>query len=173
MVSNVVIPGQEAKRSDLVTHLNQIWRRHFADTPRVNEVEIAYCAPWKSRLGLIRLSVDYRTTFIGINALLQLEVVPEGILTVTIAHELVHYAHGFGSPLPRPYRHPHANKIVDRELERRELGRELSCCNEWIDKNWYSFYDMQRASGWADLAKLANAGGITGRAGNARANRSA
>jgi hypothetical protein len=118
-------------------------------------------------LGLIRLSADQRISFIGVNALLQLEQVPEAVLITTIAHELVHYAHGFGSPLPRPYRYPHANHVVDRELEQRELGNCLCCCREWIDKSWYSFYDMQRASGWADLA------GFTGCAGSARANRSA
>src|SRR5712692_10012418 len=44
-----------ANRRDLTSDLNQIWRHHFADTPRVNDVYIDYCYPWKSRLGLIRL----------------------------------------------------------------------------------------------------------------------
>ena len=136
MVSSAAIEDQVVSRSNLVTYLNQIWQRHFADTPRVNEVQIAYCAAWKSRLGLIRLSADQQTSFIGINALLQLEAVPESVLTITIAHELAHYAHGFGSPLPRPYQHPHANNVVDRELERRNLGDQMRSCNEWIDKYW-------------------------------------
>jgi len=66
------------------------------------------------------MTVDNKISFIGINALLQHAQVPEYVLITTIAHELTHYAHGFGSPLPRCYEHPHANNVVERELERRE-----------------------------------------------------
>jgi hypothetical protein len=140
------VPSPEAR--EVSRYLNWIWGAYFADIPRVNLVRIDYCYPWKSRLGLIRLSEDQSTSFIGINALLQLQQLPEYILITTIAHELTHYAHGFGSPLPRLWKHPHANKVVDHELEKRELGEYLCCCNEWIDKHWYPFYDMQRELGW-------------------------
>lgn len=138
-------------RHELHSYLDHIWQQHFNDTPRINIVDIAYCYPWKSRLGLIRLSEDKTCTFIGINTLLQLEQVPEYVLTTTIAHELTHYAQGFGSPLPRLCKHPHANHVVDHELQRRNLGEQLSRCNEWIDKYWYSFYDTQREAGWNTL----------------------
>jgi len=137
----------------LPAYLERIWRNHFADIPRANTVHIGYCYPWKNRLGLIRLSLDQATTFIGINALLQVLQVPEYVLITTIAHELVHYTHGFGSPLPRLCKHPHANNVVERELERRELGEHLHCCNEWIDKQWYPFYDLQRLSGCLDVLR--------------------
>lgn len=142
---------QPNDRSQLAMYLQWIWQSYFEDCPRVNEVNIDYCYPWKGRLGLIRLSLDATMTFIGVNTLLQVQQVPEYVLITTIAHELVHYIHGFGSPLPRRYKHPHANKVVDRELEQRNLGDYLCCCNEWIDKYWYSFYDMQRAAGWAGI----------------------
>ena len=145
-------------RKDLTTYLNSIWQAHFSETPRVNVVTIAYAYPWKGRLGLIRLSDDQCFTFIGINALLQLPEVPEAVLITTIAHEMVHYAHGFGSPLPRPYEHPHANNVVDRELSRRHLDAELKSCNEWIDNNWYSFYDKHRATNWASLPQVKRPG---------------
>lgn len=138
-------------RYQVSDYLQWLWHNYFADSPRVNEVTIAYCYPWKGRLGLIRLSVDATMTFIGINTLLQMSQIPEYVLITTIAHELVHYIHGFGSPLPRRYKHPHANKVVDRELEQRDLGEYLHACNEWIDNYWYSFYDMQRAAGWAGI----------------------
>ncbi len=138
-------------RNQLHLYLHWIWRIYFPDTPCVNEVRIDYYYPWKSRLGLIRLSLDHKQTFIGINSLLQLAQVPESVLIVTIAHELAHYAHGFGSPLPRHCEHPHANRIVDRELERRQLGEHLQQCNEWIDKQWYAFYDRERTCGWAHI----------------------
>jgi hypothetical protein len=144
----LVIPCLEERR-DLGGYLEQIWSAYFADTPRVNEVTIGYCYPWKSRLGLIRLSLDHCISFIGVNALLQSPLIPECVVLVTIAHELAHYAHGFGSPLPRACLHPHANQVIERELERRELGAQMRCCNEWIDKNWLSFYHRQREMGWA------------------------
>jgi hypothetical protein len=137
-------------KHDLYAYLDWIWMHYFADCLRVNTIVIDYAYPWKSRLGLIRLSLDSTLTFIGINRLLQLPQVPEFVLITTIAHELVHYIHGFGSPLPQSYKHPHANRVVDHELERRQLGEYLRCCNEWIDNQWYSFYDMQRELGRVD-----------------------
>lgn len=145
------LPQVERHYSHLADYLEHIWHTYFRDIPRINTVHIAYSYPWKNRLGLIRLSPDQENTHIGLNTLLQLPQVPEFVLTITVAHELVHYAHGFGSPLPRLCEHPHANKVVDCELERRNLGELLHYCNEWIDKRWYPFYDMQRASGWAGL----------------------
>ena len=139
-------------RQQLRHYLDSIWQDYFSDIPRLNTVDIAYCQPWKRRLGLIRLSLDGTKSFIGINALLQLQEVPDYVLYTTIAHELTHYAHGFGSPLPRIFEHPHANNIVQRELVRRGLGELASRCDDWIDKQWFSFYDMQREAGWADLA---------------------
>ncbi|HTI13042.1 MAG TPA: hypothetical protein VL461_00530 [Dictyobacter sp.] len=144
-------------RMELTKYLNWIWQTYFTDVPRINTVEIAYCFHWKSRLGLIRLSLDSTLTFIGINTLLQVATIPDEILLITIAHEMVHYTHGFGSPLPRQHKHPHANQIVERELEQRGLGISLRNCNEWIDKYWYSFYDMQRASGWTDTTGAGHA----------------
>lgn len=129
---------------DLSLYLEYIWQHHFADVPRVNDVQIAYCTAWKTRLGLIRLSLDTTISFIGINTLLRLPQVPECVLVTTIAHELAHYAHGFGSPLPRRYEHPHANHVIERELEARELGEHLRFCNEWIDREWYTLYYAQR-----------------------------
>lgn len=136
-------PGTLDKQH-LANTLEYIWRCYFSDIPRANLVEIAYCQPWKRRLGLIRLSLDCTRTFIGVNTLLQQPEVPEYVLLTTIAHELAHYAHGFGSPLPRLYEHPHANNVVGHELERRGLGQMSLRCDEWIDKVWFAFYDRQR-----------------------------
>jgi len=145
-------PAFSLSRQQLTLRLDRIWQDYFSDIPRINSVDIAYCHPWKRRLGLIRLSLDSTKSFIGINALLQLQEVPEYVLLTTIAHELTHYAHGFGSPLPRIFEHPHANNIVQRELIRRGLGALANKCDDWIDKQWFSFYDMQREIGWIGIA---------------------
>ncbi len=131
-------------RHHLLSTLDRIWQTYFSDIPRVNLVEIAYGQPWKRRLGLIRLSLDNTRTFIGVNALLRLPDVPDYVLLTTIAHEMAHYAHGFGSPLPRLFEHPHAGNVVQRELARRGLGEMAKQCDEWIDNEWFVFYDRQR-----------------------------
>lgn len=136
---------------DVKIYLETIWQRYFSDVPCMNEVQIAYCAPWKTRLGLIRMTVDEALSFIGVNALLQHATVPEYLLVTTIAHELVHYAHGFGSPLPRLYAHPHANNVVNRELAQRGLEEYVQLSDEWIDNNWFDFYQKVRTSGWANM----------------------
>src|SRR5438128_675062 len=136
---------------NLSVYLERIWQRHFSDILRMNEVEIAYCQPWKRRLGLIRMTVDNKTSFIGINALLQHWEVPEYVFITTIAHELTHYAHGFGSPLPRLYKHPHANNVVNRELEQRGIGEYVHQSDAWIDKQWFAFYDRERKAGWTGI----------------------
>ncbi len=146
-----LLPPLPVSRQQLTRYLDSIWQEYFSDIPRLNRVDIAYCQPWKRRLGLIRLSLDGTKSFIGINALLQLQEVPDCVLYTTIAHELTHYAHGFGSPLPRIFEHPHANNIVQCELVRRGLGELASRCDDWIDKQWFSFYDMQREADWADI----------------------
>ena len=135
---------QKASGRDLYSYLETIWQRYFADVPRVNAVEIAWEQPWKTRLGLIRMTLDEATSFIGVNALLQHPYTPDYLLVTTIAHELAHYAHGFGSPLPRQFVHPHANNVVNRELERRGLGEYLHLSDEWIDAHWFDFYREQR-----------------------------
>ena len=129
---------------NLSIYLSSIWQHYFFDVPHANEVHIAYCRPWKTRLGLIRMSLDSTRSFIGINSLLQNTDVPDCVLVTTIAHELVHYTHGFGSPLPQLFEHPHAHNIVDRELQRRGLSGMLADCNTWIDEHWYEFYEQHR-----------------------------
>ncbi len=136
---------------NLDPYLDHVWREYFVDVPHVNEVQIAYRYPWKTRLGLIRMTLDEKVSCIGVNALLHHPRVPEYVLITTIAHELAHYAHGFGSPLPRRYAHPHAGNVVNRELERRGLGEYVYRSEEWIDKFWFSFYDTEQKSGWAGI----------------------
>lgn len=119
--------------------LERIWRRYFADTPRVNPVAISFRRPWKRRLGVISLAPD-GITRIGINALLRRLEAPDHLTLITVAHELVHYNHGFGSPLPRKHHHPHRGGIIDRELVDRGLARELEEYSAWIRTQWWSFY---------------------------------
>jgi len=124
-------------------HLQSIWERHFPDTPRANPVDIAFAKRWKARLGLITLCEESHTSKIRLNSLLSHPAVPECIATITVAHELVHYAHGFGSTLPRCHRYPHQGGIVEKELIARGLGDTYEEYMEWLDENWDHFYHTQ------------------------------
>jgi len=139
------------QRQNVNVYLAAVWRQYFSDIPCMNDVQIAYRQPWKSRLGMIRMTIDNAISFIGVNALLLHQQVPEYLLITTIAHELTHYAHGFGSPLPRLYPHPHANNVVTIELERRGLGEYVRQSDAWIDKHWFPFYATERKSGWPGI----------------------
>lgn len=132
-------------RSDnwLRRQLNHLWNTYFSDVPQANRVEIEFARPWKTRLGMISLSESGRTTYIGLNALLCEPQVPESVCKITIAHELVHYAHGFGSPLPRKHSHPHHGNVVSRELMARGLGQDLKYYQHWTTQHWLPFYYTQ------------------------------
>lgn len=124
----------------LDAELDYLWNTHFRDVTRANVVKIQFAKEWKARLGMITLSASGRTTYIGINSLLCNRQVPWYVPTVTIAHELVHYTHGFGSPLQRKYRHPHKGGVVAKELKARGLEIEHHLFSNWITDHWHSFY---------------------------------
>jgi hypothetical protein len=136
---------QARSRQWLDTALQEIWHRHFRDVPVVNIVNVAYCRPSKTRLGWIALSESGRYTQIGINRLLGYPEVPDDVCIITIAHELVHYGHGFGSPLPKRYADPHAGGIVERELVDRGLADAFSAYVQWSDQGWDTHYQRYAA----------------------------
>jgi hypothetical protein len=117
--------------------LERIWSSWFWDVERITPVSIRYVRPWRRRLAVIYLTDGDRRSFIGVNRLLSDQRVPYTVCLVTIAHELVHYAHGFGSHHPRRYRHPHRGNVVQRELTRRGLGAELRFYTEWTNEVWF------------------------------------
>ena len=125
----------------LVTQLDHIWDTWFSDVARITPVSIRYVRPWKRRLAVIYLTEEDRRSFIGVNRLLRDSRVPYTVVQVTLAHELTHYAHGFGSHHPRRYRHPHRGNVVQRELTRRGLGAELRFYTEWTNNCWFDLLD--------------------------------
>jgi hypothetical protein len=136
-------PGSQAVRDQawLVDQLNTVWGTWFPDVDRVTPVSIRYVRPWKRRLAVIYLTDDDRRTFIGVNRLLRDPRVPYTVFLVTLAHELAHYAHGFGSHHPRRYRHPHRGNVIQRELTRRGLADELRFYTEWTNDSWFDLLE--------------------------------
>ena len=135
-----------------------LWEDHFADVPRTNVVLIKFGRNASTQLGSIKWANnatriktllkrktikeyadaqdDKRITVITITRKFQNPEIPEFVVDSTIAHEMVHYAHGFSSPLKQRYRHPHKGGLIRKELEARGLGQLHKEARKWIRDNW-------------------------------------
>lgn len=123
----------------LKERLDNMWSLLFPDVNRANNVVIRFKGRWKNKFGHIKRLKNLDTEIV-VNSLFKDERVPEGIIDGTIAHELIHYYHGFQSPLERKYKHPHAGGIVTRELKRRGFGHVLIQEREFARKEWLAIY---------------------------------
>jgi len=119
----------------LAERLNQIWQMLFPEVERQNNVVVRFKGRWKNKFGHIK-RLKNQDTEIVVNSLFKNELVPEYIIDTTIAHELVHYSHGFQSPLPKKYKHPHAGGIVRRELVKRGFGHMFAKEKVFVKKEW-------------------------------------
>lgn len=123
----------------LDSRLKAIWMMLFDDTPRPNRVLVRFKGRWKNKFGHIRMLKD-KSTEIAINGLFRSSLVPEYIVDLTVAHELVHYAHGFHSPLPRLFTHPHKGGIVNKELKKRGFYEMIKLERKWVKEQWPDIY---------------------------------
>jgi hypothetical protein len=135
-----------------------LWENNFVDVPRKNFVLIKFgrnasrqlgSIKWAHRNARIKSAIrnkeisesiesqdDKRVTIITITRKFQNPIIPEYVVDATIAHELVHYAHGFSSPLAQAYRHPHKGGLIRKELEARNLGDLHKKAKRWLRENW-------------------------------------
>ena len=103
-----------------------LWDNHFCDVPRKNKVEIHFGRKAVVRLGSIRKlrgkkadgnQYDDKTiTKILITRFFQSETVPQFVVDAVIAHELIHYADGFSSPLSKKVSHPHRGGRIKKQM---------------------------------------------------------
>ena len=107
----------------------EIKNQSFNDVPLENTVIVKFGQKSRTRLGSIILKklsgYPTKVSFITITGFMRDEKIPEEIVEITLAHELVHYTHGFSSPRRRLYRFPHQGSIVDSELIKRGLKEKL------------------------------------------------
>ena len=122
----------------LENKLEQIWQLLFPEVPKENNVLIKFKGKPKLRFGFIKKKD--KDTLIAINSLFKSELVPEYVVDVTIAHELVHYSHGFHSPLPKKYKYPHQGNIVNKELRKRGFSFQLAQEKKWVKESWFKIY---------------------------------
>ena len=125
----------------LENRLSEIWELLFFDTPKQNNVIIKFKGKWKNKFGHIK-TLKNKDTEIAVNSLFQSSLIPEYIVDLTIAHELIHYSHGFHSPLPKLYSHPHKGGIVTKELKKRGFVNQLSLEKQFIKEEWSTVYSQ-------------------------------
>ncbi len=119
----------------LKNKLEYIWQAGFLDIEKKNQINIKFKGRWKNKFGHIK-KLKNGNSEIVINGYFKNEVVPDYILDLTIAHELVHYSHGFNSPLQKLYKHPHKGGVVNRDLKKRGFGHLLKLERKWIKNEW-------------------------------------
>ena len=124
----------------LFKRLEQIWFLLFNEVPKLNNVVINFKGKSKNKFGHIKKIG--RDTEIAINSLFKSEIVPEYIIDLTIAHELIHYMHGFNSPLDKKYKHPHKGGIVTKELKRRGFDKMLKKEKMFFKYEWPKIYEQ-------------------------------
>ena len=116
----------------------QIWQLFFPDVEKKN-IYIRWKGNWKNKFGHITKTKKGQTE-IAINKLFKNFQVPEDVIKLTIAHEIVHYSHGFYSHLPKLHKYPHQGGIVEKELKKRGFTYMLKKEKQWQKKEWYSLH---------------------------------
>lgn len=121
----------------LASRLDSIWYAYFSDVDRANRVFVRFKGRWKNKFGHIKKSKQGETEIV-VNSLFRDERVPEYVIDLTLAHELVHYMHGFNSPLPKMFEYPHKGNIVNRELAVRGFKSALKKERLFMKDEWPS-----------------------------------
>jgi len=132
----------------LENRFDYIYRKYFSDIEASNQIEIKWGRRSRRQLGCIkkeqlktfanRLKRDFKTIIV-INGLFRDEAIPNFVIDAVIIHEMIHYTHGFNSPLPQKHRHPHQGKVIRREFLLRGIGELERKQQKWIKENWQNY----------------------------------
>ncbi len=113
-------------------------QNNFSDVPVNNNIQICFGRFAKARLGSIKLNPKNNQTVITLTSYFKDEKIPQYVVDGTIIHELVHYAHGFSSPLAQSFRHPHQGGVIRQEMTKRGLDNYFIKSKIWLKQNWPS-----------------------------------
>lgn len=124
------------KRDDiwLLSRMDHIWSNFFLDVPQTNKVFIKFGRYSKLRLGSIKMDRRTKSSYITITSMFKSESIPAEVVEHTIAHELIHYTHGFSSPNPRMHKHPHHGGVIRKEMQSRGLNYLFKAFSDWKKK---------------------------------------
>lgn len=117
--------------------LDQTWCKYFAEVERSNTIVIRFGRKARTRLGSItsRPGQEHES-IITLNGLFRDPAIPEFVLEATLVHELCHYAHGFNSPLPQKFQHPHRGGVMRREFAERGAEPLYHQQKSWLKQHW-------------------------------------
>lgn len=127
----------ERNQDWLELRLTELWEEYFPDIHREPHLQIKFGAKAKHRLGSIKRRNGI--SLITLTGYFRDPAIPECVIDETIVHELVHYSHGFESPLPRLYRYPHEGGIINREMAKRGLSIIHRNAKRWLKQNWATY----------------------------------
>lgn len=122
----------------LMTEFETLWKQYFPDIERKNPLIATFGRPARVRLGSIRLTRK-KVSKIIMNGHFRDPSIPKEVVRAILAHEMTHYAQGFGSQLDKKAKFPHRCSLVDKELVRRGLGETLSIQKKWTKLNWHRY----------------------------------
>ena len=123
----------------LEKRFERLWQVLMPEIKKRNKVTIIFKGKWKNKFAHIKRLPD-KSTEIAINSLFRHPTVPDFIIDTTIAHELIHYMHGFQSPYKKQFKYPHQGNIVNKELKRRGFNFLLELEKDWIKNKWWTIY---------------------------------
>lgn len=129
---NFYMPAFLRDNKWLLSRLDYLWTEYFSDVPQNNRVFISFGRFAKYRLGSIRLNKRTKSSIIIISGMFKDQTIPPEVVDHTIAHELIHYAHGFSSKHPRLHKYPHAGGVVKREMMERSMGHLYNFYKKWV-----------------------------------------
>ncbi len=116
----------------LLSRLDTIWSKFFPDIDQSNPIFVKFGRNSKYRLGSIRLDRKTDKSYITITAMFKNSKIPTDVIDHTLAHELVHYTHGFSSKRTRQHRYPHAGGVVNKEMTKRGMGYLIKAYRAWV-----------------------------------------
>ncbi len=120
-----------------------LWTNYYADVRRGFPITVKFGRAARYRYGSIcNVGRECRITM---NGLFAHPEVPEYVVDATLAHELAHYVHGYGSGLPKLHAHPHRGGVIDKEMQKRGCFYLEEQAAVWRREHWQSFYERQAA----------------------------
>lgn len=132
---------QERDNKWLRNRLKYLWQRYFSDIDITNKITIKFGRPTRTRLGSIKpgRKLGDQHSIITINGYFIDPNIPDFVLDAVIAHEFMHYAHGFASPHEQAFRHPHKGGVINWDLKERGLEDILKLEKRWLKENWKKY----------------------------------
>jgi hypothetical protein len=125
----------------LQARLRTLWETYFRDAEKGYPIEARFGARARYRFGSI--SARQGVCLIRVNGLFAHPDVPEYVVDATLAHELAHYVHGYGSGLKKQHAHPHRGGVIEEEMARRGCLFLEERAEQWRRQQWQAFYAEQ------------------------------